>query len=152
MEALDLANWREPSTEWPLASVPHDRETLEELAEARGAVRRMLAATLAGAPFGAADVEAVNAWAATVPQYPQLDAEGRLIIVGRRLSPLAVALAGVARSAIEILGTDLHERLAVCRAPGCGKYHLRGRADQVWCSPACGNRARVARHYRRTRI
>ncbi|MEX2458855.1 MAG: ABATE domain-containing protein [Actinomycetota bacterium] len=152
MEALDLANWREPSTEWPLATVLPDRETLEELTEARGTVRRLLAASLASAPFGAADVEAVNAWAAGVPQYPELDPDGGRVVVGRRLSPLAVALAGVARSAIEILGTDLRERLAVCRAPGCGRYHLRGRAGQVWCSAACGNRARVARHYRRSRI
>jgi predicted RNA-binding Zn ribbon-like protein len=37
-------------------------------------------------------------------------------------------------------------RLALCDAPSCGQFFLRGRPNQLWCGSACGTRARVARH------
>jgi predicted RNA-binding Zn ribbon-like protein len=60
-------------------------------------------------------------------------------------------LAAIARSAIEVVGGPDRGRVRVCRAPGCGTFFLAGRAGQVWCSAACGNRARVARHHDRRR-
>ncbi|MHB1867145.1 MAG: CGNR zinc finger domain-containing protein [Thermoplasmata archaeon] len=39
-----------------------------------------------------------------------------------------------------------------CAAEGCRHFLLRRRSNQRWCSPeGCGNRARVARHYRKRR-
>jgi predicted RNA-binding Zn ribbon-like protein len=41
--------------------------------------------------------------------------------------------------------------LRACLAPGCVLYFLREHPRRGWCSAACGNRARVARHYERRR-
>src|SRR5919109_564196 len=58
--------------------------------------------------------------------------------------------AAVARSAIELASRG-EDRLSVCGAPSCGMLYLREHPRQVWCSKACGNRARVARHAARQR-
>jgi predicted RNA-binding Zn ribbon-like protein len=108
----------------------------------REAIAAAFAATMAGAPLPVPAVKRINACAG--PVLPQLR-EGR-----REYKPSG-ALAAVAASAIEILGTETRERVRFCAAPSCGMYYLGSRADQQWCSPACGTRARVARHARRHR-
>jgi predicted RNA-binding Zn ribbon-like protein len=120
---------------------PFERD-LAAWRELREAIAAAFAATLAGDPPPAAAVEHINARAG--PVVPQLR-DGR-----RELVPTG-ALAAVAASAIEVLGTETRERLRFCAAPSCGMYYLGHRADQQWCSPACGTRARVARHARRHR-
>jgi predicted RNA-binding Zn ribbon-like protein len=103
----------------------------------RGAIAGAFDAAMAGQPLPAEAVEHINACAG--PVVPQLRE-------GRREYVPSGALAAVAASAIEILGTETRERLRFCAAPSCGMYYLGHRADQQWCSPACGTRARVARH------
>jgi predicted RNA-binding Zn ribbon-like protein len=56
----------------------------------------------------------------------------------------------IARSAIE-LADRKRDGLQVCGAPSCGMLFLRDHPRQTWCSKACGNRARVARHAARQR-
>src|SRR3954447_9124809 len=41
---------------------------------------------------------------------------------------------------------ELPARIGFCDAPSCGLFFERTRRNQRWCSPECGNRARVARH------
>ena len=41
--------------------------------------------------------------------------------------------------------------LRTCGAPGCVLMFLKHHPRREWCSNACGNRARQARHYDRTR-
>jgi predicted RNA-binding Zn ribbon-like protein len=60
-------------------------------------------------------------------------------------------LAAIADSAIEILAGPDRARLRICKAPSCGMFFLEGRAGQQWCTVSCGNRARVARHYKRSK-
>ncbi|WP_432524902.1 ABATE domain-containing protein [Kineococcus sp. SYSU DK006] len=58
------------------------------------------------------------------------------------------ALAAVAAESIALLtapGTVLN----ACHAPGCVLYFVKDHPRRGWCSTACGNRARAARHYRR---
>jgi predicted RNA-binding Zn ribbon-like protein len=43
------------------------------------------------------------------------------------------------------VGGPRRDRLRQCGAPGCGRWFLASRPRQRWCSPACGNRARLAR-------
>nr|WP_083986585.1 CGNR zinc finger domain-containing protein [Frankia sp. EI5c] len=38
-----------------------------------------------------------------------------------------------------------------CAAPGCPLFFVKHHPRREWCSAACGNRARVARHYARQR-
>ena len=63
-----------------------------------------------------------------------------------RGSPGAAVEAEFARSALVLLdGPDRH-LLRRCRAPDCVLFFLQQDPRQHWCSPGCGNRARVARH------
>lgn len=58
----------------------------------------------------------------------------------------------VAELAID--GADLLTRspdLRACHGPGCVLYYVKNHPRRGWCSSSCGNRARVARHYRRHR-
>lgn len=70
----------------------------------------------------------------------------------RRSSSLAAAWTGAfASDAVPLLAGD-HESgaLRACLAPACVLYFVQDHPRREWCSPACGNRARVARHYERT--
>ncbi|MCT1734853.1 CGNR zinc finger domain-containing protein [Kocuria marina] len=61
-----------------------------------------------------------------------------------------VAVVGVCAAAVvDLVAREDLANLAVCHAPGCGQFFHRGRPNQRWCSPGCGNRARVDRHRHR---
>ena len=130
----------------PVAALPRVRAL-------RSAVDRLLRAAIAAGRPDPADVEAVNAatraaahrelrWPAdgadpaAVDRSPG-DATGRL-------------LARLADDAVAAL-TGEHGTLGACGGPSCVLLFARTHPRQAWCSNACGNRARVARHYRRTR-
>lgn len=57
----------------------------------------------------------------------------------------------LARAAIAFLASPDRARLRACHAPRCVRYFLKDHPRQEWCKPACGNRARVARHHERRR-
>jgi predicted RNA-binding Zn ribbon-like protein len=59
------------------------------------------------------------------------------------------ALGQVARGAVHIFATTERELLRACHAPGCVLYFSKDHPRREWCSSTCGNRARVARHYKR---
>lgn len=59
-------------------------------------------------------------------------------------------LCAVALEASDLLTRD-PGGLGACHGPGCVLYFERVPARREWCSTGCGNRARVARHYRRRR-
>ena len=63
-------------------------------------------------------------------------------------------LAPVAAAAAGLLATGDRARLRRCAAEGCGRwfYDVSRNGRRRWCSMArCGNRAKVAAHYRRHR-
>lgn len=138
------------------------RATPAELARARelrDAARR-LAAHVTGdsreaartAPVSAGDaVAAVNAAVSGLPA-PRLELrDGRLEAVARApASPVAAGIAQVAAGAIELLSTGAAS-LRACQAPGCVLYFVKTHPRREWCSVACGNRTRAARHYEKVR-
>ncbi|MEV5428130.1 ABATE domain-containing protein [Streptomyces sp. NPDC052701] len=69
----------------------------------------------------------------------------------RRTGPLGVRLAArLAEAAADLLTDPAVGRLRQCEADGCVMLFLPAHPRRRWCSPGrCGNRARVARHYRR---
>ncbi|WP_433270240.1 CGNR zinc finger domain-containing protein [Actinosynnema sp. CS-041913] len=94
----------------------------------------------------------VNAAAAQVPRAARLEWEEPLRLryvdsatEGERL------LADLATSAIEFLVSGERAELRACPAPRCIRYFVKAHPQQQWCKPSCGNRARVSRHYRKTR-
>jgi predicted RNA-binding Zn ribbon-like protein len=67
----------------------------------------------------------------------------------RTEDPVALLIGAVGRSAIDFLAGPDRARLRACPAARCVKYFLQDDPRQTWCSPACGNRERVNRHYRK---
>ncbi|SFP88496.1 CGNR zinc finger domain-containing protein [Amycolatopsis rubida] len=69
----------------------------------------------------------------------------------RGTSPVVAGLARVARESIALLGGPDAAKLRACHAPGCVLYFMKTHPRREWCSVACGNRARAARHYEKIR-
>jgi predicted RNA-binding Zn ribbon-like protein len=140
-----------------------DSPGLDELAEAR-ALRdslRQLAAFSTDDPRPAAQspvdtvddaVAAVNK-AATHRPHTQLTMRDGQLQRGNppHASPTRTALAELAHDAIDLLTGPAAAKLRACQAPGCVLYFVKTHHRREWCSEACGNRARAARHYRRIR-
>ncbi|WP_112244214.1 CGNR zinc finger domain-containing protein [Kribbella monticola] len=67
----------------------------------------------------------------------------------RSSDPTALLVGAVGRSGIDFLISPDRARLRACPAARCVKYFLQDDPRQTWCSPSCGNRERVNRHYQR---
>jgi predicted RNA-binding Zn ribbon-like protein len=125
----------------------------EELVGLRDAVRSALQAAVLDTPQDAAALDALNRASALAPQSPtvSVSADG-VLVAGAQYhgaSRAKMVLAAFARDAIDVL-TGLHE-LRMCGAPGCILLFVKDHPRREWCSNACGNRARQARHYDRVR-
>ena len=122
---------------------------LAEFATLRASIRELLDASIGGGPFPATAAERINEASARVPRVMRLAPDGATdtpLSVG----PTPLLLARIAWSAIELLGDPDRSRPRRCGA--CGSYFEATRSDRVWCSNACGNRTRVARHQARRRV
>jgi predicted RNA-binding Zn ribbon-like protein len=117
---------------------------LAEFVALRTSLRELLDASIGGGPFPAAAVERLNEASARVPRVLRLGPDGSAETPSSA-SPTPLLLARIAGSAIELLGS----RAAARRCGACGTYFESTRRDRVWCSNACGNRTRVARHQAR---
>lgn len=97
-------------------------------------------------------VEVVNASRRSTPADHLVLADGIL----RREAPpaghtVADGLAAVSAAAMGLLAGPAVPPLRACHGPRCVLYFVQDHPRREWCSPACGNRARAARHYRRHR-
>lgn len=135
---------------------PADLATARRL---RDALRRLAAAaTDDDRPHAATDqdqptaLDIVNQALAAAPTTERLRSTATGFQLDRQIaaSPVATALAHVARDAADLL-TEPDRRLRACYAPGCVLYFTKNHPRREWCSLACGNRARAARHYQRHR-
>lgn len=151
----DLSHWLRSEEPW-LGPTPKEIALrLADFRELRRAIRDLFEAAVGRTAIPEMAVEVVNAASAAVPSYPVLDVgDPRHPVtteagaVGGRTAAL---LAAIARSAIEIVGGPERERLRRCPATRCGRFFRSSRRGRRWCSDACGNRARVARHLERRR-
>jgi predicted RNA-binding Zn ribbon-like protein len=73
------------------------------------------------------------------------------LVVRYNASPPDAFLADIATSAITLVGGPGRDRRQRRGAPGCGRWFVASRPRQRWCSPTCGDRARVARFQERRR-
>jgi predicted RNA-binding Zn ribbon-like protein len=126
----------------------------------RDAVRRLAAyVTQDGRPAAAsamtdvaAALDQVNSTAAELPAPLLALRDGRLELgAPGGPSPVTTGLARAAEQAGGLLGGQDAARLRVCYAPGCVLYFIKTHPRREWCSVACGNRVRAARHYQRVR-
>ena len=125
---------------------PPDPARLERVRALRDAVFAILLAATSREPPPSGTERPVNAALAAVPLVPQLQGGEVVLTAPGDPPPLDELLARVCASLLDLLGDPA---LAFCDAPSCGQFFLRHRGDQRWCGPACGTRARVARHARR---
>jgi len=126
---------------------------LDRVRDLRDAVDRVLRAVVEKRPPPSDDVEAVNAAARGAPSHRELRwtrGGARHAVDVTPAGPADALLARLAADAVAVVAGERGE-LGACGGPGCILLFVRTRPRQTWCSPTCGNRARVARHYRRAR-
>jgi predicted RNA-binding Zn ribbon-like protein len=149
---------------WLRVRYPHDMAggaDLERFRVLRDALRRLAAVVTADDRPAAASattdaqraVADVNAAAALAPAWPTLVLRDGTLdqTVAASGTPGDRLLTAIAREAIELFTGAGRVELRACRAPGCVLYFVHDHPRREWCSSACGNRARVARHYSRHR-
>lgn len=138
-------------------------EMRDEVVALRQAIRALFARAVSPGPASGADaarlpafepsLDLVNATAAAVPVAPRLEwppdeAPRARTLPARDAGDSARLRAALAAAAVDLLAGPHREQLRACPAPRCVLYFVREHPRQEWCSVACGNRARAARHYR----
>jgi predicted RNA-binding Zn ribbon-like protein len=125
-----------------------------DLIALRQAVRETLQAVIDGVPAPRASIDTVNRCCARAPRsrVARWSAHARLVrdwdFGGA--SRADVVLSAIAADTIELITGPDAASLRLCGAPGCVLMFVRDHPRREWCSGSCGNRARQARHYRRT--
>jgi predicted RNA-binding Zn ribbon-like protein len=141
--------------------VPIGREVLQSLRRLRDSLRRLAAeitgddrpAARSASPDRETAIAVINTASARSPVWSELawppgdDAPRR--VTQSRSDSASAALGVIAEDAVGFFTGNQRLELRACRAPGCVLYFVRDHPRRQWCSAACGNRARVARHYDR---
>ena len=127
---------------------------LDRVGSLRAAIRQAFTARAEGGRPAASTVRRINAAAALVTGAEHLTWKGHAEPTGRTVWPAAapkldIALAAIAQDAIATLLGDRGLRLRACPAHGCTRLFIQEHARRRWCSKTCGDRVRVARHYRK---
>ena len=124
-----------------------------ELIALRQAVRDALHAVIENRAPSRATIDALNEASARAPRSPaarwrpNLAAEAGARFHSARRADIVIST--IAADAIHLITGPSRHHLRTCGAPGCVLVFLKQHPRRVWCSAACGNRARQARHYRR---
>lgn len=134
------------SRAWPAA---------RDLVVLREAVRAALQAAAHGGIADRAALDVINRASSRAPQSPialwRADAEPAAATDYHGARRPDVVIGALAADAIDLLTGPRRSDLRACGAPGCVLMFLKDHPRREWCSNSCGNRARQARHYRRTR-
>jgi predicted RNA-binding Zn ribbon-like protein len=150
LDAVGVDRTGAPANGGELATARALRDAVRTLAAYVTADDRPGAA--AAAEQAGAALELVNATAAELPAPRLALRDGRLeVSAPAGASAVTTALARVAEQAVALLGGQDAARLRACYAPGCVLYFVKTHPRRAWCSVACGNRVRAARHYQRAR-
>ena len=126
----------------------------------RDALRRVFEARISGEEFLPDDIAPINQMLAFAEGFDQLEPvaereEGQRewrLALHSRTQGLEWLLTAIARSAAELITEGPNAPIRKCANPACGLffYDDSRTGRRRWCSMAvCGNRAKVAAHYRR---
>lgn len=148
------------SNGFEVARQPSDRD-LSAARALRDAVRALFShvtgddrpATTSPAPDVVDAVEVLEAHGRPTPPDRLELVDGELRLASPRPVVVSVedALAQVRAQTVELLTGPGAADLRACHGPRCVLFFVRDHPRREWCSAACGNRARAARHYRRHR-
>ncbi|WP_411093559.1 CGNR zinc finger domain-containing protein [Streptomyces sp. 049-1] len=148
-------------TEGAIPLEPLDAEqvgpTAEHLRELRSALRHLATETTddprpAATTPSLTRAEAIAALNDRSQAWPQLSWPGEAGPTRTYDGPGTVqdlAVQFIAHQAVELFTGPNRDRLRPCMAPNCLLFFVKNHSRREWCSPVCGNRVRVARHYRR---
>jgi predicted RNA-binding Zn ribbon-like protein len=139
-----------------------DVAAAQRLIALREAIRRLAAESTADprtagqsvVPDAATAVTVINESSALVTLWPELNVSHSVVqsrdmwADGTFVDALTTV---VARRTMELVTSQQWDLLRACTAPRCAYYFVKDTARRQWCSAACGNRARVARHAERQR-
>jgi predicted RNA-binding Zn ribbon-like protein len=154
-DAAGLRDWLHAlGDRLPVRADSIEPDRLPAFLELRAAVREALGAELAGRALPEAARTTLNRFAAGSPQSLELTQHGGKLLGRVRYhagSCADVVLGAIASNAIALVSGPLAGNLRACGAPGCVLVFLKDHPRRAWCSAACGNRARQARHYARSR-
>lgn len=127
-------------------------QDVERMRELRTAIRRAFIARVAGTRPPRDALATINAAAALVACAPWLRWSGGGLVAETRWAQGArladVAFATIALNAVSVLVGERGDRLRLCEAHGCNRMFIADHRRRRWCSRTCGDRVRVARHYR----
>lgn len=120
----------------------------------RAVIRRLAEALASGRPVPASVVPAINRALREERTFHELVRAAKGYEIKTRSEPGTGVLAPIARSAAELLAAGDRLRVRRCGNPACilHFYDTTRSRTRRWCSMAgCGNRMKVAAHYRRQR-
>ncbi|WP_112249255.1 ABATE domain-containing protein [Kribbella monticola] len=144
----DLESWLHAAALPAPRPTTVDENDLRAFLHLRDAALRLLRAAAGHGTWHESDVRTLNETLLGTPEVMVLGEEpGSLVsrAVGSP-APFTLLLARLAAAVRDVLAGPRAD-LALCDAPGCGQLFFQRRTNQAWCGPACGNRARVARHH-----
>ena len=123
-------------------------EDLLRIRALRAAIRDVATAVVRSEPPPAEAVEEINRQVRLAPRWHELGwSDGPYSRECTTASPRFSVLAELASSAVEVFAGQQRAQLRACEAPGCVLFFVKDHARREWCSTACGNRVRAARHY-----
>ncbi len=132
-------------------------DQLEQAIALREAVYHIFSASAADQPIPEGDLSVLNHYIQRAMSHVALKPgpEGMAMDWETRPETLDRMLWPVARSAVDVLTSDLQEHVGECQDDrGCGYLFLdtSRNGSRRWCSmESCGNRAKAQRHYGRAR-
>jgi predicted RNA-binding Zn ribbon-like protein len=138
----------------PVAVESVDGRRFEELHSLRASVHEALHAAVERRAMSEPVVAHLNELSARDPRSPYMTQRGAARASEFRhhaLTPTDILLGVIAASTIELVSGPRAADVRACGAPGCVLMFLKDHPRREWCSAACGNRARQARHYARSR-
>jgi len=143
--------WRLESARVPAGDIP-DIHALRRL---RTALRQAIEAVVDGVPVPHGTVADLNFFTRSVPVSARLVRTGAGLRTETRWHPEyggSTRLAFIATQAAEFIADPSRAgRLRRCANPSCLMIFVAVNPRRAWCVPEiCGNRVRVARHYRRS--
>lgn len=157
----DLREWLSATIDATGSADRLDQRDVDTFRQLRDALRRLAAHLTEDSRSSAASatrdlrqaIDDVNHAVSRAPTWPRLALrdgdlhreEAGMATVAKR------SLSSVAATAIDLLTGENRVRLRACYAPSCVLYFVKDHPRREWCSTACGNRVRAARHYARHR-
>jgi predicted RNA-binding Zn ribbon-like protein len=98
-------------------------------------------------PLPTDPVATLNTMSRLSPSWVEFDVHGQRK-TRYQGSPLSAVRSMIAADGVELLSRQAG-LVRQCSAPSCVMFFVADRPRRQWCCAACGNRARVARHYQR---